>query len=168
MNTKASAGIEQATNVCVVAKPLEGGEVGNTSPHEPRRFNPFPALIVMALALAGCKDNGGSPCTHIDAATVASVYDDTAQCMNMNAPPPNSVEFQSFEHFGLPPAEGLYIPSTKQVWINGDLNLSCSEQTMVLKHEYVHHILRENGYVVESETHDFPRVWAECGAIILE
>ena len=27
MNTKASAGIEQATNVCVVAKPLEGGGV---------------------------------------------------------------------------------------------------------------------------------------------
>lgn len=121
------------------------------------------AVAVASLALLGCNGEEAS-CTFLSSEDVRRAFEETKVCMGMDATIP-VVEYESFQHYGLPPGEGLYWYFDNSVWLNGDLSTTCKRQEAVLKHEYVHHILTVNGYDNESKQHNHV-AFASCGAIV--
>lgn len=87
---------------------------------------------------------------------VSQTYQDTMACMGMTAPAP-TVAWKSFSEQYIGGAWGVYISTGDLVWINTDETVAprnYASDSETLKHEFVHHILHENGLVEESRLHD--------------
>jgi len=88
---------------------------------------------------------------------VVSEYENTEACMGLYAAAP-TVQFSDKVNGNFPVSGwGTYLVSGKLVTINNNIpypferNIDTDKQ--VLKHEFVHHILHENGMGVESGNH---------------
>ena len=102
---------------------------------------------------------------HVNFETVSALYQDTMSCMGMTAPPPTVAFIDFMQRYGVIGGWGVYIPAGPNlVWINTRIeeviprNYASDSET--LKHEYVHHILYENG--LEWQGHGNP-LWEKCG-----
>ena len=115
---------------------------------------------VYGLTLKPSKD------MYIEFEQISETYTDVMACMGMTATGP-TVEYRSFSFAGLGGAWAFYHPAASTIWINtdeDDLVLKRNSRTDVeaLRHEFVHHILHQNGASEESRGHSSPLLRA-CG-----
>ena len=97
---------------------------------------------------------------------ISRLYADTMSCMGMTAAGP-TVQYKSFSFAGLGGAWAFYHPVANTIWINTDeddslLDRDARTDAEALRHEFVHHILHQNGAGEESRGHSSPLL-SKCG-----
>ena len=103
---------------------------------------------------------------YIDFESMSKAYIDTMACMGMTATGP-IVEYRSFSFAGLGGGWAFYVPVAGTIWINTDeddmvLKRDSGTDMQALQHEFIHHILHENGAGEESRGHASP-FFKKCG-----
>jgi len=146
-----------ALSMCAV---LSGCSVDNDKRGETKYSTNKVLIDEYGLTLKPSKD------MYIEFEGISKTYAGTMACMGMTATGP-TVEYKSFSFAGLGGAWAFYHPVASTIWINtdeDDIVLERDSRTDIeaLKHEFVHHILHENGASEESRGHSSPLL-KKCG-----
>jgi hypothetical protein len=84
---------------------------------------------------------------------IVEIYHEVMSCTGLDAMGPE-IEFCSYkERLGIDGGWGHYMPATKRIIVNSDNELSQTAEDELLRHEFIHHLLEQNGMHEESITH---------------
>lgn len=92
---------------------------------------------------------------------IVQYYKETQECTGLSADGP-SVKFASFKQLNISAVWGIYMSASKTVMINTDLKRDALIDKDILKHEFVHHLMSENGLSEESSLHGTD-LFTKCG-----